>query len=188
MEKSPNQFRFWEKPIESQEDKNINKSQEIQDIWDTLFKIQRQEESSLEDLEGNKEYNENDGYNIIFSEEASLIKSKIKEMIELTKNNDIKAVIFLDKSARPISWVFSLVSRNILEKENRPEIKLINIGPEKSWLDERLSSEEFDNAVENMPEYNFLKKQWENLQNKNILIVDEFLSTGQSLKLAERIL
>ncbi|OHB17723.1 MAG: hypothetical protein A2749_01645 [Parcubacteria group bacterium RIFCSPHIGHO2_01_FULL_45_26] len=128
-------------------------------------------------------------FNIIDREEAELISVKIQEVIRQIKEKDISAVVFLDKSARPIAWALHEAIDALLKSEDRPEIKFINIGPEKHSLGVGGRTEEDEEeAVRNLPQFSNLKKSWGDLNDKNVLIFDDFVNSGVSLSRAEDIL
>jgi len=53
------------------------------------------------------------------------------DLIETIKDQDTEVVIFTDKSARPLSWVFRKSWKKLYPKEPPPEIKFLNVGTEK---------------------------------------------------------
>lgn len=102
----------------------------------------------------------------IEEEEYVELKKGISQLIGLTLNNDVSTVFFLDKSARPISWLFSGVWRT-LQKEGRldqkcPEVRFINVG----W------SNRFPTIG---------KDKIKIPKDGNIMLVDETMVTGNTL-------
>jgi adenine/guanine phosphoribosyltransferase-like PRPP-binding protein len=128
-------------------------------------------------------------YSSIKGWEAETIKSRMMDMIRVIKENDIQAVFFLDKSARPLSWILSKIKGKFFEKEKIPEIMHINVGKEKEYVtNEDWESDEEEGLEINSTDYEKLRKDWEHLGGKNILVVDEYVATGESLENAQKLL
>lgn len=121
----------------------------------------------------------------------------------------VDTILFLDKSARPVAWLMReawplLASEENAETPPMPEMKFLNIDREQ-WIDQldpnrtgALDSERLpDEAIQSLrsvfiaPNYKqdglsdelFEKPTY--LDGKNVLIVDEVLSTGRTLRMAE---
>lgn len=132
------------------------------------------------------------------------IRKALADIMEVIERNNVDTVVFLDKSARPLSWGLNYIISHQTPKNNSekniPQIKYLNIGGEKGDLPIRIDDGKHDykyinggnimNAMEN-PDQFFVSNQVfkkeidglkENYKNsKNILIVDEFSSSGESL-------
>ncbi|MFH0891154.1 MAG: hypothetical protein V1867_00070 [Candidatus Falkowbacteria bacterium] len=121
-------------------------------------------------------------YETLVEYEPGLIKAKVKEALAIIKKNRIDACVFLDKAARPLSWVLSRVAKRVLDEKSVPLMKYINIGSEKRG---GRSVKEIVAELKNTPDFLRLKEQWSDLKGKNIMIVDDIKNTGESLKLAE---
>lgn len=132
------------------------------------------------------------------------IKKALADIIEVIKRNNVDTVVFLDKSARPLSWglnhIMSHQKPEDSDKKAHPKIKFLNIGKEKGNLPIRIDDDKHDykyrvggnimNAMENPDQFldsnQILDKEIDELKenykdSKNILIVDEFSPSGESL-------
>ncbi|HYV33657.1 MAG TPA: hypothetical protein VE973_02315 [Candidatus Limnocylindria bacterium] len=147
-------------------------------------------------------------------EQRAMLFSRVRDLVDKTLNNDYKAVIFLDKSARPISYLY----RKIWEKENGqtqkiPEIAFLNVGTEtfsfpkfpskgkykgeEDYYDAyeayMLEQEETAFAEKTKPQnIDALRKGYSNLsklpEGSKILIVDELSISGNSLEKSQEIM
>ena len=166
---------FWERP-----DDELNGEEGKKNGQDEELKKDGESEERR-----SKEYGES--FNIITEYEGDLIKTKIEEILDLVKNGDVQTVIFLDKAARPIAWALEKVLHSVVYKDHKPRIRFINVGAEKDGSFETKDSDGAEKNIEQMPGFEELQSRWKDIQNKNVLIVDEFMASGESLKLAQKI-
>lgn len=170
------------------------------DLWTDMSKVAkeyiRRTEKIIRVLDGTSENRDMEDY------DNNLVKSGAPEV-----------VIYLDKSARPVSWLVSKFWDDIAnDKAVKPIIKFLNIDRnDKSWknLEVTGSSEDADKRYDfsRLPKDKILavraifsrKKLSENnwreevmdksdLDGKRILIVDEVKSSGNTLMIAQSLL
>jgi len=68
-------------------------------------------------------------------EKRDRIREKIRELIEKVNGDDYRLLVFLDRSARPISWMMREAwERYAPDGIEMPKIKFVNIGREKKAL------------------------------------------------------
>lgn len=124
------------------------------------------------------------------------------DLIARTQKDSIDTIVFLDKSARPVAWFFNAFYDTLVQenedgtKPKKPNIKFTNIDREQ-WGPLIGRSEDEEGIVyDRLPQ-----KSIENLQNvfapvsndqslssgKNVLIVDEFRASGDTLDMASEI-
>lgn len=56
------------------------------------------------------------------------IKNRMDRFVETVRDRKIDTLVFLDKSARPLSWLFRDLWKQKFPEDDRPEIKYVNIG------------------------------------------------------------
>jgi hypothetical protein len=128
------------------------------------------------------------------SELRSQIRQRTLELVERVRDEDIEVVFFLDKSARPISWLFNELWKKKYPECPIPKIHYVNIGRQHSLYkrtDYPVGLEK-DNSV---PERDLETEEVKRLQEvfggkftgKAVLIVDEYGSTGRSLGIAKKL-
>lgn len=67
-------------------------------------------------------------YEILHNPEVRAeLKRKMQEFIEQVQEKEIDSVVFLDKSARPLAWLFQEMWQR-KENGSRPDIKFLNVG------------------------------------------------------------
>ena len=59
------------------------------------------------------------------------MKERTKELVERIANEDVRLVVFLDRSARPVSWMLRAAWNEFADGNPMPKIKFANIGSEK---------------------------------------------------------
>lgn len=80
------------------------------------------------------EVEKKNGFDILADKETRReLKIRMNELIEQIREKKIDSVIFLDRSARPLSWLFLDIWKKLYPKEKHPDIKFMNIG-KKSHL------------------------------------------------------
>jgi len=93
-------------------------------------------------------------------------------------------LIYLDKSARPISWVVNAVLKAKSPDKARPETKYFNFGRERTMLSGRAQL-----LAEAQARAHFAKRNSGTyLDGKKIWLVDELASTGETLAAAKELL
>lgn len=122
------------------------------------------------------------------------LADEMYRMIKYVKNSDLDALVFLDKSARPAAWFFEAMWKCIYPEEHHPDIKFVNIGQEKA-PNAKNFQENFEQAEANLRENERLIGKLRNhfrigntdktyLDNKEVLILDEYSHTGETLRVA----
>jgi len=130
-------------------------------------------------------------------EKVEFIKEKTKKLIEEVLKTKPAYVIFLDNSARPVSWMMRAAWHAYAGDAPMPKVKFINVGMEKSGYP--TADELFRNL-----DPQILKEYWrrvgpelEQLNGENrkrykgglekpipIMLVDEMVADGESLHIA----
>lgn len=107
--------------------------------------------------------------------ERIMIEFGIIELIQKVKDERFDILIFLDKSARPLSWIFQKSWKLIYPDQKSPEIKFVN--PPKKMMDSPKTIAEKEQQLK-------IKKEFEDIFGKHlqgkILLVDEKSSSGGS--------
>lgn len=99
----------------------------------------------------------------------------IIELIQKVKDEQFGTLVFLDKSARPLSWIFRKSWELIYLGQKSPEIKFIN--PPKEMMDSLQTTAEQERQLKTKKEFEHIFS--EHLHGK-ILLVDEKSSSGGS--------
>jgi hypoxanthine phosphoribosyltransferase len=141
--------------------------------------------------ESPKQEKEEFKYRILdYGEARETLKEKIKELIDLVQAENIDYLVFLDKSARPFSWLFRDMWDKVAEKDaKRPEIRFANIGRSISFAHEKQQNKERDVESEETlaSDVGQLKQNFKNqFDDKSVLIVDDISATGGTRQLAEK--
>ena len=113
-----------------------------------------------------------------------LLRDRTEAIVEAAYHNGTDALVFLDKSARPISWLFRELWKKNHGTLNRPQIRFINVGrPKEGKLavdaDARPVSTD---AVEELR--TLFGSQF---TGKDVTIVDDLSATGKTLEAATRV-
>jgi len=116
-------------------------------------------------------------------EQRKLLFERMESVVENVIDNKIDNIIFLDKSARPLSVLF----RNLYKLKTKlplPKINYINIGREKKNLHK---SGELLRLLDSSDETERIRKKYKWLKEaagKKALIIDELESSGQTREMA----
>src|SRR3989339_452073 len=121
------------------------------------------------------------------------LKNRVWGLVNTAREEHYDALVFLDKSARPISWLFRKMWERICPEEKMPQINFVNIGRDNPVYEAREYTRNVGNPQAWAPEV--FSSNVEGLQNifghqfdkKNILLVDEVMSTGTSLLIAKKL-
>jgi|GEM_PF-3657275 len=153
-----------------------------------------------------KEKNPVESYEIMRNPEARKeVLQRIDNLIDDTIEQDTDVLFFLDKSARPLSWLFRERYKNRFPERTLPEIKFTNIGSgnfnREDAIPTALQAKNFAAALRSgdLIDEDALPPSWkekmhdeererriknvygESLMNKNIIFVDEIGLSGGSL-------
>lgn len=138
---------------------------------------------------------------LIKEPQREVIKRRVKDMVDSAKDHD--TILFLDKSARPLSTAFLTEWRIQHPDEEPPNIRFLNIGIEKipvivKWAEkhipkkdgekyiiESIISEETLSDVFGSENVNTLKHVIADA--KDLMIVDDLSHSGRSMRLAEAV-
>lgn len=108
---------------------------------------------------------------------------KVSSMYE--SGEKVDTIFFLDKSARPLAYMFKHLFREYVKDETvkPPQILFLNVGQETTLPD---TSKDFTKEVGFSGDPESMKKAYGKWikPNFNVLVVDEYSSTGKSLKRA----
>lgn len=122
------------------------------------------------------------------------------DLIEAIRDKHIDTIIFTDKSARPLSWVFMRAWRELYPNERSPEIRFLNIGAEKTPSDfpdiitkplptsEKIKKYAAE-AIEQFRIDKQLKKLYQGRgfeKGKRIIVVEEQVGTGLSCQIVKQ--
>lgn len=161
-------------------------------------------------------------YEILANPDArGRLKERVRSLTEQIHDRRIGAVVFLDKSARPFSWMASEIWKKRYEGEKMPEVRFLNMGTasyendgaarrligkasEIPWYlsgdvarnvgardlmnpDAWLSAADVpgqwqERIVEHVEELARLEETYrKSFDGRDVLIVDDFVATGQSI-------
>lgn len=80
------------------------------------------------------EKNKHEGLVFDTPEKVECLRTRIYELVDKTIKGNIQTLIFLDRSARPLSWAFRVAWQQKMQKKPLPEILFLNFGQEKQDL------------------------------------------------------
>lgn len=103
-------------------------------------------------------------------------------LINKNLDKDIDTIFFLDKSARPAAYLFRETWRRLLPDKKLPNVCFINIGRYQSRS--RHQRQLFELPQLSDDTLNYLRKKFDGIEDDKILVADEFVNTGESLKRA----
>ncbi|MFH1642640.1 MAG: hypothetical protein ABIC04_07135 [Nanoarchaeota archaeon] len=121
----------------------------------------------------------------LLEDEVDVVNSTEKEnkeaigfvnyLVEVVEKKQIQTIVFLDKSARPFSYAFLLVYKK-RHMFNRPKIFNIN------WP--RFSNYRLTDELKASANSKFFISLSKNCKGKNVLVVDEYSSSGHTIESA----
>lgn len=113
-----------------------------------------------------------------------LLRDRVGNLANVAATEEIDALIFLDKSARPISWLFREIWRREHVDQKRPEIRFVNVGRStETYLNRTEDSELLSpGAIGEMRE--LFGGQFD---GKKVVVVDEVVSSGKTLEVAAQL-
>ena len=56
------------------------------------------------------------------------LKERMERFVEVVHDRKVDALVFLDRSARPLSWMFQDLWNGMYQEEKKPDVKYVNIG------------------------------------------------------------
>ena len=147
-------------------------------------------------------------------EQRKLLAEKVMELVEQVSNENIKNLVYLDKSARPISTLFIDLWKKRYPDKELPLINFINVGTEtgamfkeklgddymsRSYTDDKRHDEFLKNLSDNKilevvgeDKVKEIKDKYSYLSLAKdgtiVQLVEEYSNTGESMSLAKRIL
>lgn len=148
-------------------------------------------------------------------QQRHLLAERTMDLVQEVKKGGIQNVVFLDKSARPISTLFIDLWRRLDPQKEIPKTNFVNIGKETSskmgevlgeeYTERRYrdSENEYVERVEKLKpskakeaigeqELEHLRKEYRYLSDApagaNVLLVEEYTNTGESLAWAKKIM
>lgn len=135
-------------------------------------------------------------------EQQEVLQRRAVEMVTTANQAQAKSVVFLDKSARPLSHIFEHVHQAIYPKQALPKFIFVNIGSEKVEIlaaavggvddnesfGEYIKSERDIARIYGQDSTSQLQQLFKNGRNERRLVVDDFRVTGLTGRLAHTIL
>lgn len=126
-------------------------------------------------------------------------KNLLERMDQFIKNilkTDVQIIVFLDKSARPLSWLFQKRFQKLFPEKEMPKIHFINIGGSDVGHegynlehDEAGSDEITTKVSHHTKEQERVRNACQKtFDNKNVMVVDELALSGNSLSVAKELL
>ncbi len=114
-----------------------------------------------------------------------LLKHRVDQLVDRVHNQHDDCVVFLDKSARPISWLFKALWANRFPADSLPQLRFINVGTGHQARTEpgRIPAMDQEQA-----DYQLQQTFGNQFDDKSVLIVDEVRASGQSAASAENIM
>jgi hypothetical protein len=107
-------------------------------------------------------------------DEIKILAKGIVDFSNLVVQEHPDTIVLLDKSARPISYFLKSLWRKAYSECRTPDIRFVNIGREYS--------DKYDNENSLIELY---KAHFRYINNKNIIIADEFIEHGDSITKAK---
>lgn len=121
------------------------------------------------------------------------IRDNTKQFIGRVAASQPDVLLYLDKSTRPYSWLIRRVL-GAVEPDYQPQTRYINIGMEKvddfGWLGKKKYKKPSQLAVVDELRHTYRDPKSPNMTvfaGKDVLIVDDFIVSGQSLDFAQRL-
>ncbi|MEI6510692.1 MAG: hypothetical protein WCO25_01465 [Candidatus Uhrbacteria bacterium] len=112
-----------------------------------------------------------------------LLRDRTEAIVEAAYHNGTHALVFLDKSARPISWLVREVWKKNHGMLNRPQIRFMNVGkPEGGRLAIDAPRSVSPDAVAELR-----RLFGSQFADKDVMIVDDLSATGKTLETATRV-
>ncbi len=106
-------------------------------------------------------------------------------LINLTIENAINTIFFLDRSARPAYVLFREIWRNLMPEFPLPQVRFINVGmSNSSFVEEQLQTSSKKARVGKVLADTYKLP----LQEKRILVADEYSDSGRSLRMAQTLI
>ncbi len=148
----------------------------------------------------------NEKENIFTNNQTEVLKERTRELVERVIKYDYQCLVFLDNSARPLSWMFQEAWKRYVPDKKLPAIRFVNIGREKgpvtNWNSmgpykwDYETEEEYEKAISDYwqkldsKEYvekfkNSLDEIFSTSKNRSILLVDDYIGSGFSIELAK---
>lgn len=134
-------------------------------------------------------------------EKIKKLKALAWDLIRQVLEDRPSAIIFMDKGARPISWILKEAWKNDRPKDNLPPFKFLDIGPVKRAVEEdeekskiitrgrygeiELDEEESKKTWQEVEADEVLLKMLKDLygRNKTVLVVDDYVGSGRTKEL-----
>lgn len=105
-------------------------------------------------------------------EQKSLLTKRTDELIDELQKSNVQMLIFMDRSARPLSWMFRDQWKKRFPDTQSPMIKFVNIGREKGdvvgWGNASYITE-YDDDGEELSESSAKQKYWSKLDSEEYL-------------------
>ncbi len=155
-----------------------------------------------DEMEENKE--------VVFNkEQIDVLRKRTRELVGEIIKNEYSVLVFMDRSARPISWMIRAAWDKYADGKPIPAIRFVNIGREKGdvvgWSsspDYYVDSEDSNGIIPGEKKREIEKKFWSRLEGEDylksfkkgleqeisggkILLVDDYISSGYSIGLAK---
>jgi len=149
-------------------------------------------------------------------EQRGLLAERVDQLVQKVATGQVENLVFLDKSARPVATLFLDLWRKEFPDKEAPHINFMNIGSEVGVsLEKELGRENYkspDNpddkeysewlnnldaapliaAAGGQEQFELLKARYKDLaslkEGAEVLIVDEYMQTGESARLAQKII
>ncbi len=113
-----------------------------------------------------------------------LLRDRTEAIVEKVYSDGTDAVVFLDKGARPISWLFREVWKKNHGTLNRPQIRFVNVGRRKDVLH---TTGPFAGPVSSDAVAELRTLFGSQFADKDVTIVDDLSATGRTLEAATRV-
>lgn len=120
---------------------------------------------------------------IIDPEMRQQLRDRTQELVDLVQKDQDDVVIFLDKSARPISWIFKEVWRSTCPDLPLPIIRFVNIGSNSRVRRADTTEKEAQASGDLAQELSGIFG--DQFDGKSLMIVDELHYSGRSLRHAQ---
>jgi len=109
----------------------------------------------------------------------------VQKLIEIVAREQVDTLVFLDKGARPIFWLFKEVWKET-DLGPLPEIHFVNIGLARELHLGALNDEELAKKKQGDPSSDLSSLPFD-FEGRRVLIVDDICSTGRTLDKAKKL-
>lgn len=113
-----------------------------------------------------------------------VLRDRLESLKQFVEEHHPNTLVFLDKSARPLSWLLRELWKQSPQQQAHPEIRFVNIGTSSSFF-KSPNEKEMPQHLEEIAS-RFRQTFGTTFSNQDLIIIDDVKSTGRSLRLAQQ--